>query len=231
MRAEIDAHEALAERLRLPSYAWWAPMWRATLAILEGRYADAEAVVERLAADSDPNARLYAEIQTYMLHWNRDRFELMDTGPIERESGRPAEYAYRAGYSWMLAMQGRGDEAREHLDWIASDDFARLGDDMNTLAALCEMAQAITALQDRRTPPACSSGWPRTPTATSRTPAARPATARPRTTWPSSKRCSGSTPAPRFEEALRRNTELGSRPWAQRTLDARAAQRRQDLEP
>ena len=64
MRPEIDAHEALAERLRLPSYAWWAPMWRATLAILEGRFADAEAVVERLAADSDPNARLYAEIQT-----------------------------------------------------------------------------------------------------------------------------------------------------------------------
>ena len=149
MRAEIDAHEALAERLRLPSYAWWAPMWRATLAILEGRYADAETVIERLAADSDPNARLYAEIQTYMLHWNRDRFELMDTAPIERESGRPAEYAYRAGYSWMLAMQDRGDEAREHLDWIARDDFARLGDDMNTLAALCEMAQAIAALQDR----------------------------------------------------------------------------------
>ena len=197
MRAEIDAHEALAERLRLPSYAWWAPMWRATLAILEGRFADAEAVIERLAADRDPNARLYAEIQTYMLHWNRDRFDLMDTAPIERESGRPAEYAYRAGYSWMLAMQGRRDDAREQIDWIARDDFARLGDDMNTLAALCEMAQAIAALQrpDARRRRA-RRGWRRTPTATSRTPAARPATARPRTTWPSSKRCSGSTPRP-----------------------------------
>ena len=146
MRTEIDAHEALAERLRLPSYAWWAPMWRATLAILEGRFADAEAVIERLAADNDPNARLYAEIQTYMLHWNRGRFDLMNTVPIERESGRPAEYAYRAGYSWMLAMQGRGDEAREHIDWIARDGFARLGDDMNTLAALCELAQAIAGV-------------------------------------------------------------------------------------
>ena len=155
-----------------------------------------------------------------MLHWNRDRFELMDTGPIERESGRPAEYAYRAGYSWMLAMQGRGDEAREHLDWIARDDFARLGDDMNTLAALCEMAQAIAALQD----PTHAAGVLErlAPYADRNVQNARGAAGYGSAAHHVAvlEALLGLDAGPRFEEALRRNTELGSRPWAERTRAA-----------
>src|SRR5262249_25953698 len=90
---------------------------------------------------------LYAEIQGFALDWNRGRFErFTSTEPLERELGRPAEYAYRAGYAWILAAQGRHDEARQHLAWLAEDDFARVRDDMNRLAALVEMAQAITLL-------------------------------------------------------------------------------------
>src|SRR4051812_19727250 len=59
-RAEIAEHEALAERLRLPAYRWWAPMWRASLAMLEGRFAEAERLIQEIAGDA--NARLYAEI-------------------------------------------------------------------------------------------------------------------------------------------------------------------------
>jgi hypothetical protein len=99
-REAIAAHERLAERLRLPAYTWWGPMWRATLAILEGRYADAEALIAGFAGSEDRNARLYAEIQGFGLDLTRERFErFTDTGPLERETGRPAEYAYRAGFS------------------------------------------------------------------------------------------------------------------------------------
>ena len=123
-------------------------MWRSSLAILEGRFADAERLIEQFAGIDHPNARLYAEIQGFAIDWNRGRFYDLPTGPFEREVGRPAEYAYRAGYSWVLAELGRTEESRGHIAWIAADDFARLGDDMNRLAALAELTQAMRALGD-----------------------------------------------------------------------------------
>jgi len=145
-KAAIDAHERLAAELRLPAYTWWGPMWRSSLAILEGRFGDAERLIGQFAGIDHPNARLYAEIQRYAIDWNRGRFSDIPTGPLEREIGRPAEYAYRAGYSWVLAEIGRDEEARAHIAWVAADDFARLGDDMNRLAALAELAQAMAIL-------------------------------------------------------------------------------------
>ena len=34
VRAELDAYAALAAQARLPTYSWYVPMWRATLALL-----------------------------------------------------------------------------------------------------------------------------------------------------------------------------------------------------
>ena len=72
----------------------------------------------------------------------------LEAAVVERERDRPAGYAYRAGYSWYLAARGRFDEAREMLAWVAAEDWARLGDDMNRLAALAELAHAMTLLGD-----------------------------------------------------------------------------------
>ena len=142
----IAGHERLADELRLPAYTWWGPMWRSTLAILEGRFEDAGALIERFATIDDPNARLYAEIQTFVLAWHKGEFAIHDLSPVDREIGRPAEYAYRSGFAWILAEVGRAEEARENVDWVAHDDFARLGDDMNRLAALAELTQAMWVL-------------------------------------------------------------------------------------
>ncbi len=144
----IEGHERLADELRLPAYTWWGPMWRSTLAILEGRFDAAEALIAQFARIDHPNARLYAEIQGFVLAWHKGDFSFADLSPVDREVGRPAEYAYRCGYAWSLAEVGRADEARENIAWVARDDFARLGDDMNRLAALAELAQAMTILGD-----------------------------------------------------------------------------------
>ncbi|HEX6025510.1 MAG TPA: AAA family ATPase [Solirubrobacter sp.] len=220
MRTEIDAHEALAERLRLPSYTWWAPMWRASLAILEGHFDDAAALIERLATDRHPNARLYAEIQTFALELTRGEIRPVDPAPIDRERGRPAEYAYRAGYAWILALQGRADEAREHIAWVAHDDFARLRDDMNTLAALCELAQAMHVLKD----PTHAAGVLQrlAPYADRNVQNARGAAGYGSAAYHVAvlEALLGRDARPRLEEALRRNEALGSRPWADRAREA-----------
>jgi tetratricopeptide (TPR) repeat protein len=140
-RDEIDAHERLAARLKLPAYEWWVPMWRSSLAILEGRFADASALIERFSGAGDVNARLYAEIQGFVMMLARERIT-MALDPVERETGRPAEYAYRAGYAWILAVEGRGDEARAQIALAVGG----LKDDMNRLAALAELTQALARL-------------------------------------------------------------------------------------
>jgi DNA-binding SARP family transcriptional activator len=150
-REEVERHEQLADRLRLPSYAWWGPMWRSTLAIAAGEVGEAERLVARFTAigarTADRNALLYAEIQRFVL-------ALMGLGEappdavMERERERPADYAYRAGHAWFLAREGDADRARANLAWIAADDWARLADDVNRLAALAEIAHAIALTRD-----------------------------------------------------------------------------------
>jgi tetratricopeptide (TPR) repeat protein len=141
-RREIAAHEALAARLRLPAYEWWGPMWRASLAISEGRFGEAQELIARFTAIDDPNARLYGEIQTFVAAIVRGIPVEFAVDPIERETGRPAEYAYRAGYSWILAIEGRRDEARRQI----ALSVAAMKDDMNRLAALAELTEALAIL-------------------------------------------------------------------------------------
>jgi DNA-binding SARP family transcriptional activator len=151
-RAEIDRHEALADRLRLPSYQWWAPMWRSTLALLAGRFDEAERLIAEFAAigalAGDRNAALYVEVQETVIAMTGAALTPLDVALLERERDRPAGYAYRSGYSWYLAARGRHDEAREMVAWVAADDYTRLGDDMNRLAALAELAYAMALLGD-----------------------------------------------------------------------------------
>jgi DNA-binding SARP family transcriptional activator len=151
-REQIALHEQLAGELRLPSYQWWAPMWRSTLALLEGRYADAERLIGEFAEIGrrahDPNAELYAEIQEWGLWWHLERFDDVLDHVLERELDRPADYAYRAGFVYIRAGQGRTEEARGLVSWLAADGFARLRDDMNLVASLAEIAQGLAVLGD-----------------------------------------------------------------------------------
>jgi tetratricopeptide (TPR) repeat protein len=143
-REEIERHERLAATLRLPAYEWWGPMWRSSLAILEGRFDDARALVERFTAIDDPNARLYGEIQTFVTGLVTRDIAPLVPAVIERETGRPAEYAYRAGYAWFLALDGRPDDARAQIAY----SVAHMKEDMNELAALAELSQALHILQE-----------------------------------------------------------------------------------
>lgn len=150
MRREVERHEELAERLRLPAYQWWGPMWRSTLAILEGSVREAERLLDEFRSigerAEDANAELYFDVQRQTLLLERERFEELDLSMLERQTGGPAETAYRCGYSWAFAGLGRASEARELVDWVARRDFARLPEDMNLLASLCELTQACVLL-------------------------------------------------------------------------------------
>ena len=103
LRAAAAEHERLAEALRLPAYAFFAPMWRASLALLAGRPREAErlhavgAELARLARDD--NARLLLETQRLSLHASGGGFAADDAEIVLRRLETS-----RARAAWLVAL-------------------------------------------------------------------------------------------------------------------------------
>ena len=113
-RAAIAEHERLADDLRLPAYAWYAPLWRAMLALLAGRLDDAARLSEegeRIGrAARDENAALLFEIQRFAIRHAAGRLSGDDHEVIlRRAERRPPGAAWR---TWLASIAlGRGDVA------------------------------------------------------------------------------------------------------------------------
>jgi tetratricopeptide (TPR) repeat protein len=154
-QAEAGEHERLADELRLPAFRWYAPMWRAAVAVLQGRREEAVRLADEGAAlaarAGDPNGALSRTMigMNLVAHANAfddDEFLAYSEHAV---STYPAGMAYAAGLAWQYAMLGRDADARALVDRIAADDFAALSWDANWLSALGELAEATALLGDR----------------------------------------------------------------------------------
>ncbi|MGB0092598.1 MAG: hypothetical protein WBP81_08705, partial [Solirubrobacteraceae bacterium] len=159
VRLELDVYAELSAEVRLPAFAWYVPMWRATLALLEGRIADG-VELSRRARDlgrqaGDANADVFfAEQQlTRMLVQGRMRDLDPATGGVEgdvaeRASSGPAWRAYRFTFAWWHAERGELEEARRDFDAAVADGLSTLPRDVNWLAALSSAVEACVLLED-----------------------------------------------------------------------------------
>jgi DNA-binding SARP family transcriptional activator len=153
-RDETATHAELAERLRMPSYIWYGPLWRAVDATLQGRFAEAEMLREEArelgTRAGDDNAELFADLLTFGVRSLMQRsFEELDLDwAADKIEHSPAGVAWIPGYSWVLAELGRKQEAREFLARIAPDRFAALPFDTNWLSALGEASETAVLLGD-----------------------------------------------------------------------------------
>jgi DNA-binding SARP family transcriptional activator len=153
--AEVAAHEQLADRLRLPAFQWYAPMWRAAIASLQGRQDEAVRLAdegEAIAARAgDRNGPLFRQMIAMNIVVRTRDFH--DEGLLTFTEHAVATYAssmaYAAGLAWQYAELGRDAEAQALVDRIAADDFAGLAWDANWLSMLGELAEATAVLGDR----------------------------------------------------------------------------------
>ena len=79
VQAELDAYAALAAQVRLPSYSWYVPLWRATVAALAGRLDEGRELAQR-ARDlgrraGDANADVFFQAHRYMSWLADERYE------------------------------------------------------------------------------------------------------------------------------------------------------------
>jgi len=151
---EVEAHGRLAERLRLPAYRWYTPLWEAVRAQGEGRFADSHPLQAAARADGeragDRNAELFAAMLEAHEGVMRGEMQEMDVAFLrDKVASSPAATAYRTMLAWLLAARGAHDEGQCELAAVARDSFADLPFDANWLSAMVETAEACRLLGAR----------------------------------------------------------------------------------
>jgi tetratricopeptide (TPR) repeat protein len=145
---EIEAFARLAETLGQPLYTCYTPVFRGMRAVMQGRFADAEA----LAGEADAigqrggslNATILAVTVLAWVHREQGRSEVAER--LMREAiGVHHEYedypATRVQFALLAADQGRLTPAHAALAELGSDDFARVPKDSEWLETMANAAE------------------------------------------------------------------------------------------
>ena len=157
-REELDAYAERSVHARLPAFAWYVPLWRATLALLEGRIIEG-LELSRRARDlgrqaGDANAEVFFAEQMLLRMVVQGRIRDLDPGESEvvDDTGRaytgPAWRSYRFTFAWWHAERGELGPAREDFEAAIADGLSTLPRDVNWLAALTSATQACALLED-----------------------------------------------------------------------------------
>jgi DNA-binding CsgD family transcriptional regulator/tetratricopeptide (TPR) repeat protein len=152
-RAQQELYRQLAGELRQPSHRWYAGVLASILALQDGRFEEAERLIEETLETG-------RQAQT----WDAEASYLFALFVLRREQGRLAELeedlrrapithpGYRSLRCMLLATLcdlGRLEEARVLFDQLAAGEFAAFPKDNEWLSALTLLADAADALGDR----------------------------------------------------------------------------------
>ncbi len=156
--ADLVAYERIADLLRQPQYSWHVPLLKATRALIDGRFDDAERLGEEAFAAGqraeEPVSVQFHAIQMGVLRRLRnsedDREALRAqvavlTDLVDRY---PAIPAWRCSLASTHANLGNLTEAQGLLDSVAADGFTSLPFDAQWVVSLALLAEAVTLLGD-----------------------------------------------------------------------------------
>ena len=152
-RRELEAMRRLATELRQPAQQWLVAVSDSRQALLEGRLAEAEALMSDALRHGE---RAHAEIATntfrqqlYLLR--REQGRLQEVEELVRDSvvEYPANLVWRCVLAQATAELGLEDESRETLEALASNRFADLPFQESWLTSMSLLAEAAGILGDR----------------------------------------------------------------------------------
>jgi DNA-binding SARP family transcriptional activator len=173
---ELDDYAALAADVRLLAYSWYVPVWRSTLAILDGRAEEAVELARHARELGRRAGDANAEVFWLQHRWTRavaegqfatsDIFDIAPLGPFPwwvrlhellsagedyapvREELGAAWRAYTATFAWYQAAHGELDLARRAIGPLLADGLAAVPRDVNLLATYAPLSEAVVALSD-----------------------------------------------------------------------------------
>jgi hypothetical protein len=151
--AEIDRYAALADALGLPHYRWYVPLWRACLATLAGRWAEAAARREDVLAlgrqANDPNAQLMGRLLHEHALGEQRRIDELDRAWVaEMAETSPAGTAWKVALTVIDAVTGDLYQARRIVAELTRDGCRALPMNANWHAA-CDLAEGAALVGDR----------------------------------------------------------------------------------
>jgi tetratricopeptide (TPR) repeat protein len=153
--AEIDAHARLAEELRQPFGLWQATAWRSTMALLDGRFEEGQALADqaltlgRRVRASDAEHCFAAQTLVAAMELGR-LTELLDSFR-ELSERFPATNWRAAALPFIFGEVGRREEAAELFEAAAeAEGFTALPKDYQWLISVTALADACSFLGDAR---------------------------------------------------------------------------------
>jgi hypothetical protein len=152
--AEIDRYAERAERTRQPRYLWTATQLRALQALLDARFAEAEALARtafELGRSVHPRRASQAlVIQRIAARRFVGGLEEMVPPLVRLLEPVPLGNASRTTLCFVYRYLGREDEARREFEALAADGFAAIPQTPNWLSAMYGLADVSSYLGDTR---------------------------------------------------------------------------------
>lgn len=151
VESSMEIYEKLTQELREPSYMWLNPLYAAMLALLQGRFDEAEGLMGIALTMGQrarhQNALLAYGIQLTQLRTEQGRLaEIAEAieGFVEQYTALPV---WRAELAYMHLQLGQRSRAEEVFAQLAGDGFA-LPKDLAWLVAMSLLAMVCEELQD-----------------------------------------------------------------------------------
>jgi class 3 adenylate cyclase/tetratricopeptide (TPR) repeat protein len=151
--ADLEAITTLAEELRQPAQRWLVAVYRALLALLEGRFEEAEQLITETRSLGERalgwNAAVVYGLQLYVLRREQGRVQEVEKLVRRAATDNPTYPIWRCVLASMLAELGSTGDARTELEALAADAFGRLPFDEEWEVSMCFLAETAARLGDR----------------------------------------------------------------------------------
>ena len=154
LHRELQQVMALADEMREPFFAGFAPTWSAMRATMEGRYEEAE----RMASEAWPiavrtrNPSYFAALngQFFEIRWGQGRLEEIEQAAVSSVERLPNQPGYKAALPLLYLETGQPGQAQEWFERVAENDFADVPEDGAFSSTMLWSAHAARRLQDKR---------------------------------------------------------------------------------
>jgi tetratricopeptide (TPR) repeat protein len=151
---EIAAYTRRAEELRQPRYLSFAASWRITRALLEGRFDDAQELIEAglgsTQARVDQAFRQTLGTQAFVLYREKGRLEELEPAITEFLDRYTAIPGWRCVLANLYGHVGREAEARREFERVAANDFRALPEDLTWFFVVSLLAEPCAFLRDAK---------------------------------------------------------------------------------
>ena len=152
---ELASMSRVAEELRQPAQLWMLATAEATLAVSQGRFAEAPELIERAAAIGETilpwHAAAARKMQLFLLR--REQRQLDGFLPEVRDHADkfPSPLVHRAMLAHIYARLERTEEAEAVLNELTSRDLSNWHVDEEWLVSICLLAETCAILGDTGT--------------------------------------------------------------------------------